>query len=115
MLNLPFTLLAEVLTNWLEFPLLLKLDKACCSAGSGKFYLELVGSSEFCLREVPAPLVISSESMQWFLARNVKLKRVVIDGPDGIDLSLVTTFLDKCGSRLEKVRIARYARSEISV
>jgi hypothetical protein len=115
LLNLPFTLLAEVLTEWLELQSLLKLDNACCSAGSRKTYLELVGGSEFCLREVPAALVLSSEGMQWFIARYVKLKRVVIDGPAGIDLVLVTTFLDKCGRRVEKVRIVRYARAEISV
>jgi hypothetical protein len=107
-LDLPVTVLTEVLTVWLDIGSLLALDSASYSAVSRKAFLDVVGSVEFRLKEVPGSVEYQSDAMNWFAARRVKTKRLAIDGSLDLDIGVLTTFLHCCGDNVNRVRMMNF-------
>jgi hypothetical protein len=101
LLDVPGTFLVGLFTDWLDLASLLALDSACCNAASRRTYLDVVGSSVFCLRNSPYPCVLRTSGMRWFVARKVKVAKLWIECTPDIDVAVTTAFLHITGASLK--------------
>jgi hypothetical protein len=111
MFDLPLYLITEILTEWLEFDSLLELDSAICNRAQRAAYLNVLQSSEFCVRRMPANRTLQYEGIKWFFSRATKIKRVHIDGDFISDEAIVQTFCRDVNARLEEVHSSKAGNS----
>jgi hypothetical protein len=104
LLDIPLSLVVDVLTKWLPLKDLGHLDSAQCCRSSRRTYLEILRSGSFVLPSLSKAHL--AQTMQWVVQRNVKVESVKINSRSAdVNPGLVASFFATVSPALRSLNV----------